>query len=293
MPHPASTLRTVVAWTIYPLSWLLLLAAYGAGVDGLVSLQIAWGGFSAAIIVLYFTLERLLPYQARWSMTWASLKDDLKYIAINAPLMAGISGALSLASISLSHNRIGPLHGLPLWSQLALCLLIFEGLNYALHRAMHEMTGRTGRFLWLVHAAHHLPERVYLVMHAVFHPVNAFLVQICVMVMPIWLAGYDQRAVTLFMMINGLHGLISHFNVDVRMGWANYIFVGTELHRYHHSADVAEAKNYGATLSVYDQLFGTFVYRPGMAPQSLGVSESAALPKQRDVIAVLALPFRA
>ena len=237
--------RRILAWSIYPISWLLLFAAFGAGVHGLVSLQIAWAGFTAVIAILYLALERLFPYQQRWSMTWASFKADVKFIAVNGAFMGSVSAGLAYATISLSHNRIGPLHGLPLWLQLVLCLLIFEALNYGLHRAMHELPGKTGRFLWLVHAAHHLPERVYLVMHAVFHPLNAFLVQTCIIVLPIWLAGYDQRVVTLFLMINGLHGLISHFNVDVRMGWANYLFVGAELHRYHYSADVSEGKNKG------------------------------------------------
>ncbi|MGO7033949.1 sterol desaturase family protein [Rhizobium ruizarguesonis] len=72
--------------------------------------------------------------------------------------------------------------------------------------------------------------------------------------------------------------MISHFNVDLRLGWANYIFVGPEVHRYHHSADVNEAKNYGATLTLWDQIFGTFVFHPGLAPQDLGVSPDANLP---------------
>ncbi len=75
-------------------------------------------------------------------------------------------------------------------------------------------------------------------------------------------------------------------------GWLNYIFVGTELHRYHHSADVSEARNYGATLSVFDRLFGTFVYHPGLPPQALGFDASTGLPACERTFAVLALPFR-
>jgi sterol desaturase/sphingolipid hydroxylase (fatty acid hydroxylase superfamily) len=87
-----------------------------------------------------------------------------------------------------------------------------------------------------------------------------------------------------------MHGLFSHFNVDIRAGWMNYLFVGTELHRYHHSANVAEAGNFGATLSVFDLIFGTFVYRPGLPPQELGVTGD--LPPYERFAAVLALPFQ-
>ena len=85
----------------------------------------------------------------------------------------------------------------------------------------------------------------------------------------------------MFLMINGLYGLISHFNVDARMGWLNYIFVGPELHRYHHSAGVNDAKGYGNTLSIYDWMFGAFVYRPGVPQAELGVNAAAGMPMAR------------
>lgn len=283
--------RTVASWLIYPISWACLVIAYLAALRGYLSFQQAWGLLTIFLLVAYAVLERILPYEERWSMIWTSFKSDFKFILTNVLFLAGLNALLGIFTISLAVNRIGPAHDWPLWLQLVSCLLVFEGLNYAIHRAMHEAPGRAGRFLWRVHVAHHLPEKVYVLMHPVFHPINAIFVQAVAMTLPIWIAGYDQRIVTLFLMINSMHGLISHFNVDVRMGWANYIFVGTELHRYHHSADVTEAQNYGATLSVYDQLFGTFVYRPGQAPHTLGVSDPL-VPSYGEYGKTLALPFR-
>ena len=75
------------------------------------------------------------------------------------------------------------------------------------------------------------------------------------------------------------------------MGWANYVFVGTEVHRYHHSADTDEAKNYGAMLTMFDILFGTFVYKPSIAPKNLGIANPDSLPRHSDYKSVIALPF--
>ena len=286
-----SRAKTAAAWTIYPVSWALLAAFYWAGLSGLLAQQTAWGLLTLTLLLAYALLERVLPLEERWSMTWASFRADFKFIALNAVTIGGLNFLLGLLTISLAANRAGPAHDWPLWLQLLSCLLVFEALNYSIHRAMHEAPGRAGRFLWRVHAAHHLPEKVYVVMHAVFHPLNAVFVQIIAMTLPIWLAGYDQRIVTLFLMINTMHGLISHFNVDIRMGLMNYIFVGTELHRYHHSAEATEAKNYGATLSIFDIAFGTFVYRPGQAPANLGVAPQSGLPRHEQYVKVLALPF--
>jgi sterol desaturase/sphingolipid hydroxylase (fatty acid hydroxylase superfamily) len=291
MQTVSSRLQTTAAWSIYPFSWLCIIAAFGAALHGLLGYQQAWGMLTLFLVIFYAVAERLLPYEARWSMTWASFKADIKYIATNVVFIASLNAALAYFTISVSGINHGPASDWPLWLQLAACLLIFEALNYSIHRAMHEAPGRLGKFLWNVHAAHHLPEKVYVVMHAVFHPLNAVFVQVLAMTVPIWFMGYDQKVAALFLMINSMHGLISHFNMDVRMGWANYVFVGTEVHRYHHSADVNEAKNYGATLTLFDILFGTFVYRPGVAPNRLGVSDPDSLPRHADYKAVLALPF--
>lgn len=61
-----------------------------------------------------------------------------------------------------------------------------------------------------------------------------------------WL-GATREAVFAAGGIIGLQGLVSHCNVDLRAGWFNYLFAGTELHRYHHSGDPREAKNFGST----------------------------------------------
>lgn len=205
--------------------------------------------------------------------------------------MAAVSAVLGSLAITISGQLSGPASDWPFWLQIAAILLIFEAVQYPLHRMMHEGRGRTGNFLWMAHVAHHLPDRVYIVMHAALHPVNLIITQSVAQIIPIWFMGYDPLVVVAFLMINGMHGIISHFNVDVRMGWLNYIFVGPELHRYHHSANVHEARNYGAALSIYDLLFGTFVYRPGVPPIQLGVSADLGLPPYRNYFEVLKLPF--
>jgi sterol desaturase/sphingolipid hydroxylase (fatty acid hydroxylase superfamily) len=72
----------------------------------------------------------------------------------------------------------------------------------------------------------------------------------------------------------------------------NYVFVGTELHRFHHSANLAESRNYAVTLSFVDILFGTFVYRPGTLPVRLGVADPSAYPKSNEFWSVMKLPFK-
>lgn len=282
----------LVRWGLYPLLWAMMLGSFHliwrSGIDPARIFAVS----SVTTLLLCLLIESLFPYEKRWTMTWSSLWADLKFAALNGLSISALNLLLGLLAISTSGDLNGPAHNWPVALQLACCLLIFEALNYSIHRAMHEMPGPIGEWLWQVHIAHHLPPRLYLVMHAVFHPINGLIIRGLAIVLPIWAMGYRQEVVTMFAMINALHGLISHFNVDMRMGWANYLFVGPELHRYHHSARPEEGKNYGATLSIFDQLFGTFVYRPGETPQDLGVMPDMGLPDYERTGSVLALPFR-
>lgn len=289
---PDTIIRSLVRWGLYPASWAALLFGFhrimGWGQDP----RMVWSQTTGALLVFYLVIEIMLPYQKRWAMTWASLWVDLRYVAFNGISVTAISAALGLATITIAGTHAGPASNWSIAAQLIAALLIFEAINYSLHRAMHELRGPVGRFLWRTHAAHHMPPRLYLLMHAVFHPLNAVIIQAGAIILPIWLMGYSPQAAAMFLMVNGMHGLISHFNVDVRAGWMNYIFVGTELHRYHHSAVVTDAGNFGATLSIFDVLFGTFVYRPGVPPRDLGVDPASGLPAYERFGAVLALPFR-
>ena len=283
--------RTIIRWGLYPASWMLVLGAFYLILTNAFEIKAIWGITVAILAVSYLLIEWKFPYEQRWAMSLSSFISDFKFAIINTIFISGLSAFLALFTISLSEQNTGPATDWPVLVQVIVCLLIFDLLNYTLHRAMHDTKGAVGIFLWRTHAAHHLPPRLYLIMHAVFHPLNGIIIQACAIILPVWLMGYSQTAVTMFLMINGMHGLISHFNVDVRMGWLNYLFVGPELHRYHHSADVNEAKNYGATLSVYDQLFGTFIYTPGVAPKELGVDPKSGFPQYERTFDVLKMPF--
>ncbi len=284
-------MRAIIRWGLYPLSWAIVLNAIFLISDGAYDAKTIWGASIGFLAASYLLIEWKFPYEERWAMSLASFIADFKFVAINTLFISGLSAFLALFTITLSGINTGPASNWPAYIQLPMCLLIFESINYSLHRAMHETKGALGNLLWKTHAAHHLPPRLYLIMHAVFHPLNGIVIQALAIILPVWFMGYSQNVVTVFLLINGMHGLISHFNVDIRMGWANYLFVGPELHRYHHSANVDEAKNYGATLSIFDQAFGSFVYRPGTPPKELGVDPATGLPPYERFFDVLKLPF--
>lgn len=251
-----------------------------------------YGVYLMALVAVMLLVETLHPLRAEWRMTKASfLRRDLPYLLIGGFTLALANYVAGWAILHFGMARGASHMALPLVPAVVLALIIPDFIWYWVHRLSHEGRGRIGRWFWKMHLAHHLPQQVYLLMHGVSHPLNTIIVRV-ILTVPLFLLGFSAEALFVANLVVGLQGFVSHFNVDIRAGWVNYVLMGTELHRYHHSADPAEAKNYAAVVTLWDQLFGTFYYRPGVVAQRLGVERPEQYPRDRELIKVLALPFR-
>jgi sterol desaturase/sphingolipid hydroxylase (fatty acid hydroxylase superfamily) len=251
-----------------------------------------YGVYLVVLVVVMLLVETLHPLRAEWQMTKASfLRRDLPYMAIGGLTLVLVNYAAGWAILHFGMARGAAHETLPLVPAVLLVLIIPDFLWYWVHRLSHEGRGRIGQWFWRMHLAHHLPQQVYLLMHGVAHPLNTIIVR-AILTVPLFLLGFSAEALFVANLVVGLQGFVSHFNVDIRAGWVNYVLMGTELHRYHHSADPAQAKNYAAVVTLWDLLFGTFYYRPGVVAQRLGVENPAHYPRDRELIKVLALPFK-
>jgi sterol desaturase/sphingolipid hydroxylase (fatty acid hydroxylase superfamily) len=251
-----------------------------------------YGLYLAVLVGAMLLAETLHPLRAEWRMTRTSfLRRDLPYMAIGALTLGAANYAGGWAVLHFGMERGASHAGLPLVPAVVLAVAIPDFLWYWVHRLSHEGRGALGRWLWRMHVAHHLPGQVYLFMHGVAHPLNTVIVRL-ILTVPLFALGFSTEALFVANLVVGLQGLVSHFNVDIRVGPLNYLLMGTELHRYHHSADPQEGRNYASTLALWDLLFGTFYYRPGENPERLGVAQPARYPRDTDLLRVLALPFR-
>lgn len=283
-----------IAWqryVFYPLALAATLAFIQAEVSGLLGpLGKAYPVYLLVLIASMVAFERIAPMRREWNMTKTSFfTRDLPMLVVNGAAIAAVTHALTWIA---SHSSTLPIYSskLPWQADAALALLLSDFLWYWIHRYSHEGKGRLGRWLWKIHAIHHLPGEVYVFMHVVAHPINSVLVR-AILMLPAILFGLSAEAVFAASVFNGFQGLVSHFNVDSRAGWFNRLFIGTELHRFHHSTNLDDAGNYGATISIWDQLFGTFRL-PGTAPQQLGVGDRTHYPADREWAKLLAWPFK-
>jgi sterol desaturase/sphingolipid hydroxylase (fatty acid hydroxylase superfamily) len=67
--------------------------------------------------------------------------------------------------------------------------------------------------------------------------------------------------------------------------------LGPEHHRYHHSTKVEESLNFGTATALWDQVFGTFLYRPDECPEKVGVAHPEEFPGEHQLIRSYLSPF--
>jgi sterol desaturase/sphingolipid hydroxylase (fatty acid hydroxylase superfamily) len=285
--------RKAFAYGIFPLTLALCGLVCGYAVAERIDYGRAFGALMLGLLAFYVALELAFPYRAEWTMTLdAFLQRDAKFLIANTLAQEAGRIAIGWASIHFSAKHAAAFSAWQSALKLIALFLLFEFLQYWYHRLSHELKGRAGLFLWRVHAAHHLPDRLYVMIHAIGHPIELLVTNVLLMLgLPI-LFGSSPKETFLFVLFANAIGIVSHLNADLRLGWLNYVFAGPETHRFHHSTVAGEAKNYGAVLMVFDLLFGTFVYKPGSHPSEVGVTDPQTYPDSKEVGAVLALPFR-
>jgi sterol desaturase/sphingolipid hydroxylase (fatty acid hydroxylase superfamily) len=294
MPPSARASRFADAFirhAFYPLLLVATLLLFAVALAHAWNLATVFAWMAGARLALLLAVEFLHPARPQWRMTGQSFRRDLKYMAVNGGLAAALKWGFGWLALDFSRLNTGLVTGMPAVVEFFAVLLTFEFFQYWFHRISHEARGPLGAWLWKVHVAHHLPDKVYLLMHPVAHPLN-FVLSLAIVQLPLVTLGARPETIFLFNALMGLQGLVSHFNVDIQAGPLNYLLVGTELHRFHHSAHLDEAKNFGVLTPFWDLVFGTFRHDGRRLPARLGVVDPGAYPASTAIGQVLLLPLR-
>lgn len=263
------------AWTVAvaaPTSYPLALAA------------ILWGAIAVII-----PLERFLPYRPEWNRNQGDFLGDLFHMVFSFSLTAKAVEAAVWAAFMGASAWLSAAAGFGLWPsswplpmQLLLSVVLAEAGLYAIHRLAHE-----NAWLWRLHAVHHSAPRLYWLNAGRFHPLD-ILVQSLPSMLPLVLLGAPAPVLFLHWTFTGVHGLLQHSNIAMRLGFLSHVFSTAELHRWHHSRDLKEANNnYGKVLALFDILCRTRFLSQGEVGE-LGL-EKPGFPK--GFLQHLAAPF--
>jgi hypothetical protein len=272
----------VLRWIAYP---VLLLAVVSAATATLI--EHADPGhvialFQFGTIGYLWALERLIPYRADWHADGREVRCYGLYFLLT---MAG--GVLAQLLVSSVVARLAPPHSaLPPGAEIPLALLTGSLAKYLFHRWSHR-----NPWLWRLHGVHHALNKVNVGNNGVNHLLDIALGQ-AVVQLSLAVTGFSKESVFCATLFALAQGYFVHANVDVRIGRLNHVLAGPEQHRLHHSTVLAEAGHYGADFAIWDHAFGSFTWRPGRTPASVGLRDPGAFPATGDVLASLLHPLR-
>lgn len=259
-----SRLREISAKTIFPIImggglavgyWVI----ESGTIDNIITAGTPIVLVSLIIIAIF---EKVFPYKKSWTKNHNDIGNDAWHLVFTQIIIGRImdpiwkfilAGLTAYLAVTYGGN-IWP-HTWNIFTQLFLALLIAEFGRYWIHRWAHEVN-----WLWRLHAVHHSPKRLYFLNAARFHPLEKVLFLIPETV-PFIIMGTSENVLLMYAIFNSIHGLFQHSNIYIKMGWLNYIFSMTELHRWHHSKRIRESNNnYGNNLIIWDIVFGTFFW---------------------------------
>jgi sterol desaturase/sphingolipid hydroxylase (fatty acid hydroxylase superfamily) len=148
------------------------------------------------------------------------------------------------------------------WLSFVAAFLLLDFLNYATHRCQHAVP-----LLWRFHALHHSDPDVDVTTSVRHHPIEYLLATgfywVAVLALDIPVVLVLSHALTVFAAATVTHGNIRLPEWLERL--LQPVVITLDLHLVHHSISYEEANaNFGAVLSIWDRLFGTYLRLPRM-----------------------------
>ena len=146
-----------------------------------------------------------------------------------------------------------------------LAFFMYDFLYYWAHRAGHEV-----RLLWAAHVVHHSSEDFNLSTALRQSSTNQLFYW--VFYLPMAVVGIPASVFVTVALLSAIYQFWVHTQLVPKLGWVDRIFVTPSNHRCHHGRnDYCIDVNYGATLIIWDRIFGTYAQERDNEPVVYGL----------------------
>ena len=161
----------------------------------------------------------------------------------------------------VSNNYFGLIHlyDFPLWIKVMLGILLLDLVGaYLAHYVEHNV-----KPLWMIHLVHHSDHKVDTTTANRHHPLES-LIRFSFTLFGVFVSGAPIGVVMLYQSLSIISTQFTHANIKLSKKldkFIRYIFVSPDMHKIHHHFRLPYTdKNYGNIFSIWDRIFGTFIY---------------------------------
>ena len=221
--------------------------------------------------LIFVFIEKLFALRRDQPVFRPEWQTDFQHFMVNHMAVGFVLLAVNL----LVHRLFGwaAQDGVRAWVQalpfplaLLAIVLVADLVQYAVHRAYHEVP-----LLWRLHAVHHSVKSMDWLAGSRQHILEVIITRTLVLG-PIFVLGFSKPVIDAYILIVGFQAVFNHANVSVRLGPLRYLIVTPNFHHWHHAQDEeAIDKNYAAHFAFIDHLFGTAVKSDRDWPERYGV----------------------
>lgn len=239
----------------------------------------------ALIVVVIGALERWRPVEAVRDRQ--AVRVDILYTLIHqlglvrlllffstAPLLDGLSGQMRLLGVpTFQLDALWPGISDIGWVSFLIYLLVFDFLNYGLHRAQHRF-----EWWWALHAVHHSQRQMGKWSDNRNHLLDDVLMD-AVLVLVARFIGVGPGQFVALIALTQLVQNLQHANLRLWFGPVfERVLVSPRFHRRHHAIGIGHESagagslggcNFAVLFPIWDMLFGSADFSPGFDPTGI------------------------
>jgi len=212
-------------------------------------------------LLLSWSLEHFIPLFNFKYRKWKHAGVNLIFLATTLiiNILFGIATVSIFSYITLQEIGILHLIELPIWAELFIAILFLDLIaQYVVHFLLHKIS-----WMWRFHMIHHSDTKVDATTGTRHHPGDYIMREVFALIAVI-LLGAPFAFYIVYRIVTIFFTYLTHANI-MMPNWLDkslsYVFVTPYTHKFHHHFERPWTDtNFGNIFSIWDRIFGTFVY---------------------------------
>lgn len=218
-------------------------------------------GWVFFVLAIFWVLEGYYSLVVLKYKKWRHARVNL-WLLFFVMIINAVFGALTLGVfVWLNESKFGLLHFFegPIWAELLLSLLVLDFIaQYGVHYLLHKVPA-----MWRLHIVHHSDKNVDVTTGTRHHPFD-FIIRETFALIAVFIMGMPIAFYLFYRILSVLFTYWTHANISLPL-WLDkglsYLIVTPNMHKFHHHFQLPWTdSNYGNMFSIWDRIFGTFVY---------------------------------
>lgn len=213
-------------------------------------------------LAFFWLLEGALPLFKFDYKKWKHAFPNLFFTATTVIVNFALAFLLLKTADWVQINEFGIINWLPempLWLYVLLGVLFLDFFGaYLAHFVEHKI-----KPLWMIHLVHHTDHKVDTTTANRHHPLES-MIRFVFTLLGVLITGTPIAIIMIYQSMSLVFTQFTHANIKLPKGIdkvLSFVIVSPDMHKiHHHNLLPYTDSNYGNIFSVWDRLFGTYLY---------------------------------